>query len=414
MNESMTLESACGASDGESPRGKSVVTAKVGEEVSPKVTARLAERISRLAASPIRDILKVANRADVVSFAGGLPDGESFPDLSLETISQQALQYGPTEGEEQLRDWIAEDLTKRGLSVAADCVLILSGSQQGIDLVAKMFVSDKTKVAVESPTYLAALQVFNLFGADYTSFCPQSSDKLVDGSPALTYCIPTFQNPTSYCYTKAERQRLASACDASGSVLLEDDPYRDLVYDQCDRQPVCSYLKRSEWIYQSSFSKTLAPGLRLGYLVCSPSLYPTLSWLKQAADLHSNRLSQQLVLSLLQGTDYEARLGKLIVRYRKKRDHFEALLQEHFSDIASWTVPAGGLFFWLKLHSARAIDTRELLQEAIARGVAFMPGEPFFSVPRDAASHIRLNFSNASAQQSSTGVKILADLFRSH
>ena len=375
---------------------------------SGKIKSVTADRIARLTASPLREILNVASREDIISFAGGLPDHKSFPDLSLHNVDPDVLQYGSSEGEERLRNWIADDLAKRNLPVAAEHVLILSGSQQGIDLVAKMFVSQHTRVAIESPTYLAALQVFNLFGADFKSFEPGSACETA--APVLTYCIPTFQNPTGYCYTTAERQQLAGACDANGSVLFEDDPYRDLVYDECDRQPVCSYIERGEWIYQSSFSKTLAPGLRLGYLACSPSLYTTLCRLKQAADLHSNRLSQQLVLSQLQRPDYQDRLHQITKGYRRKRDHFDVLLHEHFADLASWTRPAGGLFFWLKLSAN--IDTCDLLQSAIEQGVTFMPGEPFYVQPGQPSAYIRLNFSHANEKHSRTGLKILADLIR--
>jgi len=343
----MSLKTEAGASD------NSTDFASLAED-GQLITAN---RIANLTASPVREILSVANRPDMISFAGGLPDHGSFPDITLGNVEADILQYGTTEGEDGLREWIADDLASRNLAVSADQILILSGSQQGIDLVAKMFVSQQTRIAVESPTYLAALQVFNLFGAQYVSFNPGSYNKLVGARPAVTYCIPTFQNPTGYCYTDAERQQLARACDISGSVLFEDDPYRDLVYDECARQPVCSYIESSNGIYQSSFSKTLAPGLRLGYLACSPSLYPTLCWLKQAADLHSNRLSQRLVLSMLQRPDYQDRLFTITDSYRQKRDHFDTQLRKHFADLASWTKPSGGLFFWLKL--SVSIDTRD-------------------------------------------------------
>lgn len=392
--------------------------AACGTGTNPRKVSNTASRIDRLTSSPVREILSVANRADIISFAGGLPDHESFPDIALNDVDKGVLQYGATEGDARLRQWIADDLASRNFAVSAEQVLILSGSQQGIDLVAKMFIEPHTRIAVESPTYLAALQVFNLFGADAVCFAPDNVAALKNEQPVLTYTIPTFQNPTGYCYSSAERQQLAAVCDANGSVLFEDDPYRDLVYDPCDRQPVCSYLEHSDWIYQSSFSKTLAPGLRLGYLVCSPSLYPTLSWLKQAADLHSNRLSQLLVLAQLQRADYADRLRHITAGYRLKRDHFDTLLHRYFADFASWQKPAGGLFFWLHLNMQ--VDTRKLLEQALAQGVAFMPGEPFFpgsteavDVPGTGAlqpSCIRLNFSHSSPEQSEAGLKILAEL----
>lgn len=398
MAQSLTANKGA-ASNSQTPYG-------CGAEVP--VNLRTAGRIERLTSSPVREILSVANRSDIVSFAGGLPDHASFPALAMDDIDAGVLQYGASEGEDELRQWIAEDLRRRNLPVTASQILILSGSQQGIDLVAKMFIERQSLVAVESPTYLAALQVFSLFGASYLSFRPGSYQPLVSAEPVMTYCIPTFQNPTGYCYTQPQRMQLASICQANGSVLFEDDPYRDLVYGDCDRQPVCSYMEQGNWIYQSSFSKTLAPGLRLGYLACSPSLYPVLGRLKQAADLHSNRLSQQLVLSLLTRSDYQQRLTRVKAAYREKRDHFDSLLRQYFSNLAEWSRPDGGLFFWLKLTTR--IDTRNLLSQAIAHGVAFMPGEPFFPEADTGDSYIRLNFSHASASDSAAGLEILAEL----
>lgn len=374
-----------------------------------------AQRIARLEPSPIRNILHVIDQPGMISFAGGLPSAESFPALPSEISPRDTLQYGPSEGEPLLREHIARDLTARGLHTSAECVLILSGSQQGIDLVGKLLIEEGTKVAVESPTYLAALQVFTLFGAKYRPFsvnAPNSEDNNtanINGT-TLTYAIPTFQNPTGHCYSLEERKSLALACDASGSILFEDDPYSELCFDTCSRTPVCSLVKSAQWIYQSSFSKTLAPGLRLGYLTCSPELFPYLVQLKQAADLHSNRSSQHLVLTLLQADKDQIRLKRVIDQYRHKRDNFDALLKHYLNGIANWQTPAGGLFFWLNLTLDKAIDSRLLLPEAIKNNVAFMPGEPFFPMPMETANALRLNFSHAAADDAEMGIKTLANL----
>lgn len=368
----------------------------------------LARRIQRLEPSPIRDILHVITQPGMISFAGGLPSTESFPAVELGSVPAEQLQYGASEGDREMRERIAVDLTRRGLPTDPEHVLVLSGSQQGIDLVGKLLVDSGTRVAVESPTYLAALQVFSLLGADYTSFVPGDTAAISRGKPRLTYAIPTFQNPTGHCYSTEERHALAGACDESGSVLFEDDPYRDLAYDDCDRTPVCSLVKKSHWIYQSSFSKTLAPGLRLGYLTCSPDIYPYLVQLKQAADLHSNRLSQYLVMQLLQADDTGSRLTDALAHYRNKRDHFDALLRQYFDDIADWQMPSGGLFFWLKLKLGKPVDSRSLLSDAISRKVAFMPGEPFFPNRQGPANAIRLNFSHASGNETERGLQVLS------
>ncbi len=380
--------------------------------LSPHPTPRFSSRTNDLHASPIREILAVVNRPGMISFAGGLPAADSFPQFSLDEMPQDVLQYGPSEGEWELRQRVAEDLHDRGLKCSAEQVLILSGSQQGIDLVAKLFIDPGTAVAVESPTYLAALQVFRFFGARFVAYDADALDvpTLQREQPAFAYAIPTFQNPSGRCLDAAQRDALAAACDAANMPLFEDDPYRDLVYDACERTPVCARLQRAPWIYQGSFSKSLAPGLRLGYLVASPELLPFLTRLKQAADLHSNRVSQWLVLQQLNDPAREQRLHELAERYRLRRDAFEVALRRHFGDLASWQTPPGGLFYWLTLN--RRIDTRLLLPKAIEAGVAFMPGEPFMPVEMGSCGQLRLNFSHASEVQAESGLAKLAALVR--
>ena len=373
---------------------------------------RFSTRTQDLHASPIREILSVVDRPGMISFAGGLPAGDSFPQFTLDAMPQSVLQYGPSEGERELRQRVAEDLQARGLRCGAEQVLILSGSQQGIDLVAKLFIDPGTPVAVESPTYLAALQVFRFFGARFLAFDVDALDVQTwqREKPAFAYAIPTFQNPSGRCLDVRQRDALASACDEALIPLFEDDPYRDLVYDPCERTPVCARLERARWIYQGSFSKSLAPGLRLGYLAASPELLPFLTRLKQAADLHSNRVSQWLVLQQLNDPLHEQRLVELAARYRQRRDAFEIALRHHFGDLASWQMPPGGLFFWLTLN--RHLDTRLLLPKAIGEGVAFMPGEPFMPVMVESCGQLRLNFSHASEEQAEIGLAKLAALVR--
>lgn len=373
--------------------------------------AQLSARVADLQPSPIREILAVIERPGMISFAGGLPAAETFPSIGLGGMPAQGLQYGASEGEMALREQVAADLGAIGLRCAPEQVLILSGSQQGIDLAAKLFIDPGTPLALESPTYLAALQVFRFFGARFLPLRPQQPGAVLPAErAALVYAIPTFQNPTGRCYSAAERERLAQACDAAQVPLFEDDPYRDLVYDDCPRTPVCAQLQRASWIYQSSFSKSLAPGLRLGFLAASPDLVPYLTRLKQAADLHSNRLSQWLVLQWLRDAGRQERLLRLADTYRRKRDHFARCLEQHFADVASWRVPPGGLFFWLELK--RRIDTRALLPEAIRHGVAFMPGEPFYPDQPEGCGALRLNFSHATEEQTGQGLAILAGLVR--
>lgn len=379
----------------------------------PSHPAHFSSRTRDLHPSPIREILSVVNRPGMISFAGGLPAPDSFPRFNLDSMPQEILQYGPSEGEWALRQKIAEELHERGLQCTAEQVLILSGSQQGIDLVAKLFIDPGTAVAVESPTYLAALQVFRFFGARFVAYDAEKLDEhaMQREKPAFAYAIPTFQNPSGRCLDATQRDALAAACDSARIPLFEDDPYRDLVYDSCERSPLCGRLQRAPWIYQGSFSKSLAPGLRLGYLAASPDLLPYLTSLKQAADLHSNRISQWLVLQQLNDPARSRHLDELAQRYHQRRDNFEMALRRHFGDLASWKTPPGGLFFWLTLN--RRIDTRQLLAGAIAEGVAFMPGEPFLPVDVDNCGQLRLNFSHASEAHADLGLGKLAALVRS-
>lgn len=371
-------------------------------------TIAFSRRTLNLHASPIREILSVIERPGMISFAGGLPDANSFPDWSCVNLPAQYLQYGASEGEMPLRQIIAEEMTETGLPCHPEQVLIVSGSQQGIDLVGKLFIDDGSAVAVESPTYLAALQVFRYFGARFLPYSPQHPQTLDGQSPAFVYTIPTFQNPTGHCYTLQERQFLAEYCDSRNTVLFEDDPYRDLYYDACERRPICGLLKQAEWIYQGSFSKSLAPGLRLGFLIASPKLIPALTRLKQAADLHSSRISQWLALGQLKAPERRQRQQSLVHRYRNKRNAFAHQLEKHLQDLASWSLPAGGLFFWLRLKQPQ--DTQRLLAEAIKRGVAFMPGEAFFPPGATTYPSLRLNFSHASEAEAEHGLTTLAKL----
>jgi len=369
---------------------------------------RLSRRVPYLVPSPIRDILAVVTEPHMISFAGGLPDEESFPDLGDLRPPVSVLQYGATEGAPALRSLIAERVTADGLHCSPAQVLVLSGSQQGIDLVAKLFVDSGTRVSIEAPTYLAALQAFRFFGAEFAPFSADSVRAETLAGSAVTYVNPTFQNPTGHCYSERERSQLAQACADSGAVLFEDDPYRELAYAPCARVPVCAELAGHSFIYQGSFSKVLAPGLRLGFLVASPDLFPLLVRLKQAADLHSSGLSQWLALAKLSASTREVELRSVVDRYRSKRDHFAELLSKHVQGLADFSLPMGGLFFWLRLK--HTLDTRALLAESLAQGVAFMPGEPFYPQPELAAPSLRLNFSHASPERATEGIARLGTL----
>jgi 2-aminoadipate transaminase len=224
----------------------------------------LAKRIERLTSSLVRDILAVAQRPGVISFAGGLPADEALLQLDMNTLSpdllSKAMQYGPTEGERELREQVAQRMAKIGLNCSADQVLILNGSQQGIDLVSKLMIEEGTPVLVEEPAYLAALQSFRLFGADLKSVALQmpadmSALNQVLGEVQLAYLTPSFQNPSGYCYSREERIAIATQLDTRGVCLFEDDPYRELAYDAPAPAPMVSFIQSAPWIYQGGYSR---------------------------------------------------------------------------------------------------------------------------------------------------------------
>ncbi|WP_028455676.1 aminotransferase-like domain-containing protein [Chitinilyticum litopenaei] len=382
----------------------------------------LAQRISRLTSSLVRDILAAASQPDVISFAGGLPaeDALFVPDaagLAPERL-RAALQYGPSEGELRLRELVAQQLNSLGLSCGPQQVLILNGSQQGIDLMAKLLIEPGRRVLVEAPAYLAALQAFRLFGAELDGWSRvegiSAEAKMKEGLQAdtcMTYLTPTFQNPSGACYSAAERRGMAAVLDAHPGIVFEDDPYRDLAYDGPAPAPLVSHLRAARWVYQGSFSKILAPGLRLGFLVAHPELFPHLLRLKQAADLHSNRLSQLLVTQVLEDGLLAGHLARILPDYRARRDVMAASLDRHLGGLASWTLPAGGLFFWVKL--AQPLDSQSLMQRMLRdERVAIMPGSAFFAQPADAA-YLRLNFSHASPERIAEGLARLGRVLRS-
>ncbi|WP_367083933.1 PLP-dependent aminotransferase family protein [Pseudomonas sp. HOU2] len=376
------------------------------------------ERVSRLKSSLIREILAAAQRPEVMSFAGGLPAEAMLPKVEWSEMPLSLGQYGMSEGEPALRETLAAQARALGLDCTASQVLVVSGSQQTLDLAAKLYIDKGTEILLEAPTYLAALQIFQLFGADCLTV-PQEADgpnlaqlrsRLEQHRPAFIYLIPTFQNPSAVRYSEAKRAAVAALLDEFGVTLIEDEPYRELTFDGGSAKPIAGCLKKASWIYTGTVSKTLLPGLRVGYLIASPDLFPHLLKLKQSADLHTNRIGQWQALQWIGTEKYQQHLSELRGFYRERRDAFQAALERHFSDLADWNMPQGGLFFWLTLK--QPLDTRTLLNEALANDVAFMPGEPFFPEPDKNLGHLRLNFSHIDPARLDEGLNRLAAVVR--
>ncbi|BBA36420.1 aminotransferase [Methylocaldum marinum] len=380
------------------------------------MTIRLSRRAERLTSSLIRDILQITQRPGVISFAGGLPAAEVMPPLDFEGLADDYRQYGPSEGEPALRSLIAQNLSTLGMDCSVERVLVTSGSQQGIDLVGKLFVDEGAKVLLEAPTYLATIQALGVYGAEFKGL-PLAADGIDPDDlrraiayrrPAFVYLIPTFQNPSGFCYTDEIRRAVAKVLDETDIPLVEDDPYRDLVYRPVDRTPICTYLERAPWVYLGSFSKITAPGLRVGYLASSPSLFSGLVRLKQSSDLHTNRIGQAWLARFLGSAGFDEHMARMIRIYGERRDAMQAALERHFEELAEWRAPAGGLFFWLRL--TRECDTLAALHAALTRDVAFMPGDPFFPAPALRYSALRLNFSHAAPENIERGVALIAEI----
>ncbi|UST70919.1 PLP-dependent aminotransferase family protein [Pseudomonas moraviensis] len=376
------------------------------------------ERVSRLKSSLIREILAAAQRPEVMSFAGGLPAEAMLPKVDWAEMPIALGQYGMSEGEPALREALAAEARALGLECQASQVLVVSGSQQTLDLAAKLYIDKGTEILLEAPTYLAALQIFQLFGADCLTV-PQEPDgpnlaqlrsRLERHRPAFIYLIPTFQNPSAVRYSEAKRAAVAALLDEFGVTLIEDEPYRDLTFDGGSATPIAARLKKASWIYTGTVSKTLLPGLRVGYLIASADLFPHLLKLKQSADLHTNRIGQWQALQWIGSEKYQQHLSELRDFYRQRRDAFQLALEQHFADLAGWNMPQGGLFFWLTLK--QPLDTRTLLDEALANDVAFMPGEPFFPEPDKHHGHLRLNFSHIDPARLDEGLRRLAAVVR--
>lgn len=384
-----------------------------------------ASRTRGLTSSIIREILKVTQRPEVISLAGGLPAPESFPigalragfDAVLKDEGRRALQYSATEGEPELRAWIAAQESARGIATSPDEVMIVAGSQQALDLVGKAFVEPAVPLLVESPTYLGALQAFAPFGPSYRNLPvdadglqPAAIDAELVGAARAAYVMPTFQNPTGRTLSAARRQQLAAAGRAFNLWLIEDDPYGELWYDT-PAPPSLRAWAPERTIRICSFSKVLAPGLRLGYVIAPRSCIEMLVRLKQATDLHTATLTQRVVQRMLTGGFLDQQLPAVRARYAAQAAVMQEALAAHMPAGVEWTRPAGGMFVWLTLPAQ--IDTGALLARAIASNVAFVPGEPFYAT----APHrntLRLSFVTVTPERIRTGVQILGELIAEH
>ena len=378
-----------------------------------------AERIQEMKGSAIRDLLKVTAQPDVISLAGGLPAPEVFPiqefreaaELVFAEMGAQALQYGPTEGYVPLNETLVETMRERGVSVEPGNILLTSGSQQALDLIAKLFVDKGDKILTESPTYVGALQAFNVFQPQYVTVpidddgiqVEQLEEVLANNKVKFIYAMPNFQNPSGVTLSLARRHRLVELAAKHGTFIIEDDPYGELRYEGEDLPPLAA-LHKENVFYLSTFSKTMAPGIRLGWVVAPEQLIRKLVLIKQGTDLHTSSLVQMLAYDICRRGNLKN--GVRIIRqvYGERRDSMLAAMDKYFPPGVTWTHPQGGMFLWVRL--PEHVNATELLKVALEERVAFVPGSAFY--PQGGGENtMRLNFSNASPEMIEEGIRRL-------
>jgi len=379
----------------------------------------LAQRAKKMNPSVIREILKVTEKPGIISFAGGLPSPKTFPvqafreacDKVLREDGDAALQYAASEGFAPLREMVAAMLPWQ---VDPAQVLITTGSQQGLDLIAKILIDAGSRVLVETPTYLGALQAFTPMEPQIEAVV--SDDEGVDIADVLDkadgarflYVLPNFQNPTGRTMSEARRAALSVAAARLGLPIVEDNPYGDLWFDEPPPLPLTARNPEG-CVYLGSFSKVLAPGLRLGFMVAPKALYPKLLQAKQAADLHSPGFNQRMVAEVMKEGFLDRHIPTIRALYKSQRDAMLAAMTRDMPPGVEWNTPAGGMFLWVRLpEGMHAVD---LLPLAVARNVAFVPGWAFFAGEADART-LRLSFVTPSAEQIGIGIAALAAAIR--
>ncbi len=382
--------------------------------VVPEPLPPLSARLGDVRSSPVREILKLTQRAEVISFAGGLPAPELFPaemvaqafaSALAPTVVARALQYSTTEGDPELRALLAGRFEGRGLRADAEEILVTTGSQQALGLVASVLLDPGDAVLVENPSYLAALQSFGFAGAklvpapcDDDGLDPEALPALIaEHRPKFLYLVPTFQNPTGRTLPDARRRRLAEVAAEHGLWLVEDDPYGELRYDGSPLAPIASYPgARDRTVSVSSLSKVLAPGLRIGFLRAPEALLAPMVVAKQAADLHTSTVDQHAARICLQTGSLDDHIELICEEYRRRRDALLGGLGDALPQGSEFNHPDGGMFVWVRLPDGW--DATELLRRALRRDVAFVPGAPFYATAPDKRT-LRLSFTTHPPQE---------------
>jgi len=389
----------------------------------PHTNWRISERARKLTSSAIREILKVTERPDVISFAGGLPSPVTFPAERMRAASARilrdspaaALQYSATEGYAPLREWIAARYSKDGVTIRATQVLVTTGSQQALDLLGKVLIDPASPVLVETPTYLGALQSFSMYEPRYVQvptddngLIPQALTPELTRDARLLYAQPNFQNPTGRRLPLERRRALAEFARTCPFPVIEDDPYGALDYAGAPLPTLLS-MAPEHIVHCGSFSKVLAPGLRLGYIIAPEELHFKLVQAKQATDLHTPTFTQRIVHEVVKDGFLDEHVPMIRALYRDQCAAMLSSLERYMPEGVSWNRPEGGMFVWVNL--PKCIDTMKLLEAAVADNVAFVPGGPFYANDAD-HSALRLSFVTVPPARIDEGIARLAKLIR--
>lgn len=381
-------------------------------------------RAQEMKSSAIREILKITQRPDVISFAGGLPAPELFPieplkkacEKVLDNYGSEALQYSLTRGVLPLRQILAERLSQKGMTLTVDNIFITGGSQQGLDLAGRVFLDKGSVVICDSPTYLGAIQAFNAYNPQYITvnmdkdgmIVKQLEENIKKYKPRFIYVVSNFQNPSGITLSHERRKHLVKLAKEYYIPIIDDNPYGDLRYVGED-VPSLKSLGGDLVIELGTFSKIVSPGLRIGWGIISTEVMTMFERMKQGADLHTNTFAQYVLYEYIKDGNLDRHIQEIKAAYSERRDVMIEALKEHFPESVKWIEPEGGLFLWVEL--PQEVSATKLLDEAVKQKVAYVPGKPFYPY-EDKDNTLRLNFSNANPEMIQEGIKRLGRVFR--
>jgi len=387
---------------------------------------RFAERAKEMKASDVRELLKLLQLPDMISFAGGFPNPESFPaeiireivDDVLRKDGAQALQYGVTEGYMPLREAVADRMAKKGMKVTKDDVLITSGSQQVIDLIGKVFIDPKDTIVISAPTYLTALTGWATYQATFETVPIDKDNMRMDlfeekmskltkrgDLPKIVYALPNFHNPAGVTMPEKSRKKLVDLASDYDFLVLEDDPYGELRYVGSHIRPIKSFDDEGRVIYMGSFSKVLSPGLRVGWVLAEPEILKKLVIAKQSADVSANVLGQRIAHEYVVRGHIDPQIEKIKALYGRKLNTMLKGMNDFMPEGIRWLTPEGGMFLWVTL--PEGMNSPDLLQKALSKRVAFVSGRAFYPDPKDGFGTMRLNFTHPSDEMITEGLRRL-------